>query len=416
MLSIVTERDIVMNNHKKKLLLLGGSRYLLPVIKEAHALGCHVITCDYLPDNYAHRFSDEYHNVSIVDKEAVLSLAASLHIDGVMSFACDPGVVTGAYVAEKLGLPYGGSYESVSILQDKGRFRRFLSENGFRVPVSGSYRTCSDALQDFGRFHFPVIIKPVDSAGSKGVRRADREEDLAAAIAHALAHSVSKQFIIEEFIEAKGFASDTECFTVDGELRFTSFNNQYFDSRAENPYTPAGFTWPSHMSAESQRELRGELQRLLKLLDMKTTVYNIECREGTDGKAYLMEVSPRGGGNRLCEMLRYACGTDLIRSAVLAALGEDPGKLADPVYDGFWAQVILHSDEDGVFKRLAIAEDVRNNVIEEALWVQPGEKIERFSGANKSLGTVVLRFDSASEADARMADIRSWLEIELQAE
>ena len=59
----------------KKLLLLGGSRYLVPVIREAKALGCHTITCDYLPDNYAHKISDEYHNVSIVDKEATLKLA-----------------------------------------------------------------------------------------------------------------------------------------------------------------------------------------------------------------------------------------------------------------------------------------------------------------------------------------------------
>ena len=109
----------------KKLLLLGGSRFLLPVIREAKALGCHTITCDYLPDNIAHRYSDEYHNVSITDLEATLRLAQELQVDGVMSFACDPGVVTAAYVAEQMGLPNVGPYESVCILQDKGRFRAF---------------------------------------------------------------------------------------------------------------------------------------------------------------------------------------------------------------------------------------------------------------------------------------------------
>ena len=69
----------------KKLLLLGGSRFLLPVIREAKALGCHTITCDYLPDNIAHRYSDEYHNVSIVDREAVLALAKELQVDGAFS-------------------------------------------------------------------------------------------------------------------------------------------------------------------------------------------------------------------------------------------------------------------------------------------------------------------------------------------
>ena len=111
----------------KKLLLLGGSRYLLPVIREAHDLGLYVFTCDYLPDNDAHPYADEYRNVSIIDKEAVLALARELKIDGVMSFACDPGVTTAAYVAEQLGLPSVGSFEAVSILQDKARFRRFLT-------------------------------------------------------------------------------------------------------------------------------------------------------------------------------------------------------------------------------------------------------------------------------------------------
>lgn len=78
---------------QKKLLLLGGLRYLLPVIEAAHKLGYHVITCDYIPDNIAHKYSDEYHNVSIIDKEAVLALARRLQIDGIMSFAVDPGLL-----------------------------------------------------------------------------------------------------------------------------------------------------------------------------------------------------------------------------------------------------------------------------------------------------------------------------------
>ena len=113
----------------KKLMILGGSRYALPVIRAAHDLGLYVITCDYLPDNIAHKYSDEYCNVSIIDKEATLEAAKRLEIDGIISFACDPGVATAAYVAEKMGLPSVGSYESVSILQNKGKFRKFLADN-----------------------------------------------------------------------------------------------------------------------------------------------------------------------------------------------------------------------------------------------------------------------------------------------
>ena len=81
----------------KTLLLLGGARYALPVIKAAHDLGARVVTCDYLPDNYAHAFADEYVNASIVDREAILRVAKDVHADGVMSFAADPGVVSVSY-------------------------------------------------------------------------------------------------------------------------------------------------------------------------------------------------------------------------------------------------------------------------------------------------------------------------------
>ena len=120
---------------QKRLMLLGGSRYLLPVIEVAHKLGLYVITIDYLPNNIAHRYSDEYINVSIIDKYSVLEVAQEKKIDGIMSFACDPGVVTASYVAEKMSLPFQCSYEATKILQDKGLFREFLIKNKAQIII-----------------------------------------------------------------------------------------------------------------------------------------------------------------------------------------------------------------------------------------------------------------------------------------
>ena len=153
---------------QKKLMLLGGLRYLLPVIEEAHKLGIYVITADYLPDNIAHKYSDEYCNVSIIDKEAVLKEAQRLQIDGILSHAVDPGVTTAAYVAETMGLPFQCSYKVACILQDKSLFRQFLSENDFNCPHAKGYTNIEEALKDVDYFSWPVIVKPVDSAGSKG--------------------------------------------------------------------------------------------------------------------------------------------------------------------------------------------------------------------------------------------------------
>lgn len=380
-------------------MLLGGLRYLLPVIEAAHRHGIHVITVDYLPGNIAHKYSDEYHNVSIIDKEAVLKLAQELQIDGIMSFAVDPGVVAAAYTAEKMGLPFQCSYEAACILQDKSRFRKFLADNGFNVPNARGYSEADDALKDVDYFNWPVIVKPVDSAGSKGVTRVDDPADLPAAIAHALDCSPSRHFIIEDFLEKAGFSSDTDSFSVDGDLIFCTFDNQYFDADAENEYTPAAYSWPSSLPQETQDELRSELQRLVTLLDMKTGLYNIETRLCTNGKAYIMEVSPRAGGNRLVEMLKYVTGEDIVERATLAAVGEpfQPiSKGADQTKQHI-VEIILHANQPGHFERLDIAPELQPIVIEEDLWIQPGTQVETFTGANMAIGTLALRADSQED-------------------
>lgn len=397
----------------KKLLLLGGARYLLPVIEEAHRLGIYVITCDYLPDNAAHKFSDEYRNVSITDRDAVLETALALGIDGIMSFACDPGVTTAAYVAEKMGLPFAGSYEAVSILQNKGRFRRFLAEHGFNVPWARSYTEADKALADAAAFRWPMIVKPVDSAGSKGVTRVDGPGELAAAIARAKEFSLCGGFIIEQFIQQQGSSSDSDCFSVNGELRYCSFDDQLFDRSAENPYTPAAYIWPSTMPEWAQKELRGELQRLITLLGLRTSLYNIETRLGTDGRTYIMEVSPRGGGNRLSEVLAMAAGTNLIANAVKAAVGLPADDMNDPVYNGHWTEIILHSDRDGRFKALETDEALESAVVQRDLWVKPGDTVESFSGANKAIGTLVMNFASRADAEKCMAD-SSWYKVAVE--
>lgn len=398
----------------KKLMILGGSRYALPVIETAHELGIYVITCDYLPDNIAHKYSDEYCNVSIIDKEKTLEAAKKLDIDGIMSFACDPGVITAAYVAEQMGLPNVGPYESVCILQNKGKFREFLMKNGFTVPTAKSYKKIDEALKEVEIFHWPIIVKPTDSAGSKGVTRVDDPQNLEESIRYALSYSHSEEFIIEDFIAQHGYSSDTDSFSIDGELKFVSFNCQRFDSDAKNPYTPAAYSWPSSMTAEHQEELKNEIQRLIKLLNMKTAVYNIETREGTDGKAYIMELSPRGGGNRLAECLRYATGVDMITNMVKYSVGLPVDEIEQKPYNGYWAEIILHSDEPGIFKELWISDEIVENVVEKDLWIEEETAVGGFEAANEAIGTLVLRFDSQERVEEVLGDQNKYVKVVLK--
>ena len=397
---------------RKKIMLLGGLRYLKPVIDAAHKQGYYVITADYLPDNIAHKWSDEYCNVSIIDKEAVLREAQRLQIDGIMSFACDPGVVAASYVQNKMGLPSFGPFESVEILQNKDKFRAFLAKNGFNVPQAKGFDSVEAAMEEIYWYPWPVIVKPTDAAGSKGVTRVDRAEDLKPALEYAMEHSISGHIIVEEFIDKQGCSSDTDSFSEDGKLKFVSFCAQRFDAEATNPYTPAAYSWPSTFTKEQEEYLTSEIQRLITLLNLKTCVYNIEVRIAPNGKPYIMELTPRGGGNRLCEMLRYATGVDMITAITRAMVG-DP--ILEPIeqkpYNGHWAEIILHADESGVFDHLEISKDLPAEIVEEDLWVVKGDKVEGFEGANNAIGTLVLKFQTAEYLEKAITNQRDWLKV-----
>ncbi len=393
-------------------MLLGGIRYLLPVIKTAHEQGYYVITADYIPDNIAHKYSDEYVNVSIIDKEAVLKVAQEKQIDGIMSFGVDPGVVAASYVQNKMGLPSFGPFESVEILQNKDKFRAFLAKNGFNVPQAKGFDSVEAAMEEVYWYPWPVIVKPTDAAGSKGVTRVDKAEDLKPALEYAMEHSLSGHIIVEEFIDKQGCSSDTDSFSENGKLKFVSFCAQRFDAEATNPYTPAAYSWPSTFTKEQEEYLTSEIQRLISLLNMKTVVYNIEVRVAPNGKPYIMELTPRGGGNRLCEMLRYATGVDMITAITRAMVG-DP--ILEPIeqkpYNGHWAEIILHADKSGVFDHLEISKDLPAEIIEEDLWVKKGDNVESFEGANNAIGTLVLKFQSAEELEEAITHQHDWLEV-----
>lgn len=399
---------------QKKLMLLGGLRYLLPVIEEAHKLGAYVITADYLPDNIAHKYSDEYCNVSIIDKEAVFAKAKELEIDGILSHAVDPGVVSAAYVAEQMGLPFQTSYKAACILQDKSLFRQFLTENGFNCPHAKGYTNAEDALKDVDYFNWPVIVKPVDSAGSKGVTKVVDTKDLPSAIEFAMRCSISKNFIIEDFLDIVGYQSSADIFTIDGKLVYPAYSDQLFDKDAANPYTPAIEIWPASMEQHYQDDLTEQLQRLFTLLDVKTGIYNVESRVCSNGKAYIMEVSPRGGGNRIAELQDMATGQSLIRAEICKALSLPMDEIKVPEYDGVCCNYILHSSVEGTLESIEINPEFEQKYIKDkGFIVEKGDHIVPFTGANTSLGTLFLRAETREELDSVLENINNNVRIVL---
>lgn len=381
----------------KKILLLGGSAQQIIAIETAKRLGYYTVLCDFLSDNPGQYIADKFYLVSTTDKEAVLKVAQSERIDGVLAYASDPAAPTAAYIAEKLGLP-GSPYESVEILCNKEKFRAFLAEHGFFTPKAGGYGNLDDALDDLlkGVYRFPVIVKPVDSSGSKGVARIDTVDEAKLKLSVAMSFSRGKRIIIEEFVKKFGYQIAGDGLSIDGELVFRYFANDHFNGKCENPFVPVSASFPYNMQSDVQDKIHAEIQKLLRVLKMRTTTYNFDLRIDKDLNVYLMEVAPRDGGNYIPNVIKYATGVDLIECSVKAAMGEKIclGKV-NP--QGYYSYFAVHSLQSGTLKKIQFSEEGQRHIVENHIIKKPGDRIDKFTGANTTLGCLVMKFDNMEQ-------------------
>jgi len=400
----------------KKLLLLGGSAQQVVAIETAKRLGYYTVLCDFLPDNPGQYHADSFYLVSTTDKEAILKVAQKEAIDGILAYASDPAAPTAAYVAEKMGLP-GSPYQSVEILCNKDRFREFLSKNHFCTPNAKGYVSFDLALEDLrnGCFRFPVIVKPVDSSGSKGVGKIDDIDGAKEKIEYAMSFSRGGRIIIEEFVEKYGYQIAGDGLSVDGQLVFRYFANDHFNSNCVNPFVPISASFPYNMPQDVQDKIHNEIQRLIKLLGMKTTTYNFDMRIDRDCNVYLMEIAPRDGGNYIPQIINYATGVDLVEYSVRAAMGEpiDCASFGQP--QGYWAYYAVHSLNDGILDHVEINEEVlSHNIVENHIIKKPGDEIKAFTGANTTLGILLMKFDSMEQMLHMMDHSEEWIKVILK--
>lgn len=394
--------------------MLGGSMQQIPAIKEAKQLGYYVITCDYLPENPGHKFADEYHNISTTDKEGILEVARQLNIDGIVAYASDPAAPTAAYVAEKLGLPTS-PYRSVEILTHKDLFRDFLAKHGFHTPQACGYSSYEEANQDIDKFQFPVMVKPTDSSGSKGITKIYNKNELKTAVNDAFTYSRSKRILIEEFIEKKGYQVSGDGFSVDGKLVFTSFGNELYSAKGgTREYVALGEFWPSLLSQKMIDKVNDELQRLITCLEMKSTAYNIEVIIDKNDDVYILELGPRNGGSYIPQLIQYATGVDMVEYTLKAAVGDNCEGLKMAPTKGFWSNYMLMSTKSGKFKGIEFEKEFENNNLLACYCTyKEGDVVHAYQNTTHSLGTLLFKCSSMEEILEKTENIEKYYKIKV---
>ena len=273
-----------------------------------------MITTDNVPENPGHMLADRSFNIDTTDMQGVLDIAAFENIHGIIAAGTDVAVPTAAYVAEQLGLR-GVPVESAYIACDKVVFRQFLHEKGFPVPKAFPVTAAFQIDADF--FKRQWIIKPDRSSGSKGVFILNSRADFQQHLPETLSFSPQNRGIIEEFIN--GFQGTYEGIVKNGELVLTFV----LDRQTVNPpyVTTSGHHIPTRLPSYLQDRLSSVLKNILKTLRITDATFDCDF-VATKDEVYIIEFTPRMGGNSISTLLKKATGFDLIEYSVRQTCGD----------------------------------------------------------------------------------------------
>lgn len=400
----------------KKILLLGGSAQQVVAIETAKEMGYYTVLCDYLPDNPGRYVADKYYNISTTDIDAVYDAALSEGVDGILAYASDPAAFPASIVAERLGLPTNPSV-SVEILGVKHKFRNFLRTHDFACPQVYTFhpsQSLDAVMTAIKNFNFPIVVKPTDSSGSKGVTMLDNSNELGAAVAYADIYSRNKILIIEEFI-TRGFPAviGGDIFVWDGKIVLYG-EMACLRGGDGKGLIPIGKRRPGGLNAFQERRIHEELQRLISLLDIRFGELNIEVLLDKDDDIYFLEVGPRAGGNMIPLQLSDIFGVDLVKANVVAAMGSDPG-LHVKNNTGCYMTYVLHSSIDGVYDRIDFADEILPYIYRKVLYKKRGDRVEAFDGAGKALGIIFLRSDTATRMNWLCERMDEFIKVKLKS-
>lgn len=401
---------------QKKILLLGGSAQQVTAIETAKRLGYYTVLCDYLTDNPGQYAADQFYLVSTTDKEAVLNVAREEQVDGVLAYASDPAAPTAAYVAEKMGLP-GNPYQAVETLCNKDKFRAFLKENGFSTPQAKGYTDAAEALQDIreGFFKYPIIVKPVDSSGSKGATVLRGDEGLDEALEFAFSFSRAHRIIVEEFIEKKHpYLIGGDIFVADGKVVLWGLLNCHRDSRV-NPLVPVGKSYPLALEDHDIQNAKQTLQAMIEKLGIRLGSVNVELVIDKSDRVWPIDIGPRAGGNMIPDLLGMIFDVDLVEMSVRAAMGQTVSCTPrEP--EACYATYNLHSVRNGTYKQILFSDELQKYLKRVCLYKQSGDAVERFDNAAKCLGIIFMEFPDEGVQQSILNNMDKHIDVQLLTE
>jgi biotin carboxylase len=383
----------------RTLLILGAGVEQAPAYHAARELGCRIVGADRDAGAPAAALADRFLPVSTTDVDGIARLLGPERIAGIVSPASDASQLALHALAARLGTPRPPSAEAALASSDKGRFRAVLRELGLPAYASHQSGSAADLLAAAERIGLPVVVKPADASGSRGLALVAVPGELPAAMARAQAASVSGRAIVERHVA--GTHCSAEAFLRDGEVAFLAVTRRRLT--APPHLVTVAHHLPAGLAPEVEAAIADAVAAICARLGIAWGPANFDVVVDGSDTPWFVEMGARLGGNGMARVIEAAYGVDTMRAAVRCALGDD-FSLA-PRRAGAAILHILHSDIDGT---LAAAGDVEAAlalpaVRQAEILVEPGAEVRAYRRAADKLGYLLLAGDAGSDLDGPLA-------------
>ena len=369
----------------KKIAILGASYLQRPLVEKANELGLETYVFAWKEGNVVEDISDYFYPISVLDKDAILKQCKTIGIDGITSIASDIAMPTVNYVASKLGL-IGNSLSATLVSTDKFEMRKALVDGGIPCPKFKFFE--KPTYMDDGDFTFPVIVKPTNSSGSRGVTKVQEPQMVNEAIAKSLENSINNRAIVEEFIVGREFS--VEIISYKGNHYFLAITDKV--TSGEPYFVEIEHHQPATISEEIKDRIIEVVKSALDVLQIKNGASHSEILLTDEGDLRIVEIACRMGGELIgSDMVKLSTGFDFVRAVIEVALGEfEPinySKSAN-VYSGVYYVL----PEPGTIKEIIDNSDKYDDIIKAIPILKVGDKVDEIiDGAGKRAGIFVYK-------------------------
>jgi len=401
----------------KTLLILGAGKEQVAAIAAARAKNIRTVVLDMNPKADGRALADEFHLVSTRDRAAILDFVKQYagKIDGVMTIASDiPHMVVAA--AEALGVRHIPR-DVAEICVHKLRMKEKLRQAGVHVPAFSRISSLDDLMAFIAQAGFPVVIKPVDNSGARGVQRLTAEMDIAASLDYSRAFAFGGEVIAEKFVT--GLQISTEGLMHDGVFHCTGFADRNY-ARLDDavPFmVEDGGDIPTILNTHDKGLVEAEFEKAVRVLGIDWGPAKGDMIFGTDGKAYVIEIAARlSGGNFCYDKVPWSTGVDIVDILVDMAVG-------NPVDAARFATTRnLATSQRYFFPPAGQIKDVRGlaaagampHVRKVDVWAKPGDAIGAAENHPARVGYVIscapTREEAVTAAQAAIAQVEFTVE------